>query len=350
MSSSIKVGIIGCGVISHTHIKCFQSIEGVEVALLCDLVEEKAKERAEKYGIGEICTDYKEMLKNPDIDCISICTDHASHSPIAVDALNAGKHVLCEKALAASKEGLDAMMEAHVANCKLVFSGIFQHRFDRINRKVKKLLDAGTFGRVLTAGIQHRCLRTHDYYSADKWRGTWESEGGAVLINQAIHVIDLLNWITGGVASLTGAYSNLTHEDVMETEDTAVASLKFKNGSLGTIEATCSSHLDWEHTIFIHGSLGSVEIRNDKPIKVLFGDKELQKKVEADLSGTGKADAVQEGKGYYGGGHQAQIFDFVEAIREGREPFVTAQSARKTVDLILAVYEAYNTRSWVELD
>ncbi len=350
MSKPVNVAVIGCGVIAPTHIESFLGLDDkVRVVCLCDLVEEKAQALATRYGVDAVHVDFREMLAAENIDAVSVCTDHASHAPICVAALEAGKHVLCEKALAATATGLDSMMAAHEKCPELVFSGVFQHRFDGVNRVLKQLLEDGVFGRILTAGIQMRCLRTPGYYEADRWRGTWAEEGGSVLINQAIHFIDLLAWLMGGVRSLSGTHDNLTHGGSIETEDTAVASLRFANGALGTIEATCSSHLGWEPTLAIHGALGSVEVRNGRATKVAFEDKTIEEQAKSQLSVATDSPGAEAGKIYYGTGHAAQIADFIDAIREVRNPYVRAESARHTVDVVLAIYESCRQNGWVDL-
>jgi len=344
-----KVGIIGCGVIAPSHIESYQKQEQVEVAWLCDLNKEKALALAETYRVNHVTADYRQLLTAGDVDGVSVCTDHASHAPICVAALEAGKHVLCEKALAATSEGLDAMLAAHKRHADLVFSGIFQHRFDTRNRLLKQWVTDRVFGTILTAGVQIRCLRTPEYYTADSWRGTWAQEGGSVLINQAIHFIDMLAWLMGGVSQLCGTYDNLTHGDSIETEDTAVASLRFANGALGSIEATCSSHISWEPTLSIHGTVGSVEVRNGHCVKMVFEDETLGKKVQSEWDAAADGPEVSVGKTYYGSGHPAQIADFVEAMREGRAPFVEASSARHAVDVVLAIYKSHRLNGWVSV-
>ncbi len=349
MSKRIKVAVIGCGVIAPTHIESYLAQDQVEVAWLCDLVEQKARGLAEKYGVANVATDYRQVLADAEVDCVSVCTDHASHAPICVAALEAGKHVLCEKALAATAEGLDAVLAAHGRHPGRVFAGVFQHRFDAVSRLLKRQVDEGLFGTILTGGVQVRCLRTPGYYEADRWRGTWAEEGGSVLINQAIHFIDLLAWLMGGVTRLCGTYDNLTHGGSIETEDTAVASLRFANGALGTLEATCSSHLSWEPTLSIHGTVGSVDVRNGRCVKAVFEDEALGRQVQAELDAAADGPGVQAGKTYYGKGHAAQIADFVEAAREQRQPYVTAASARHAVDVVLAIYRSHRQNGWVAL-
>lgn len=345
---SIKCGIIGCGVVAPSHIQAYQACDEVEVTWACDLIKEKAENVAQKYQIPHVTTAYQDVLNN-DVDCISVCTDHASHAIISVDALKAGVHVLCEKALAGTHDDLDIMCDTHAAYQDTMFAGVFQHRFDFPVRYMKKLVDDGAFGHILTASVHHRCLRTNEYYTADAWRGTWAKEGGAVLINQAIHFIDALVWIMGGVEKVYGRYANMTHNGVIETEDTAVACLEFTKGAMGTIEATSSSHIEWEYTLCIHGDAGSLEMRNDTPLKVAFSDTRITEAVQSDLTQAPGRERHPSVKTYYGTGHQPQIKDFIDAQREGRLPFVTAESARHTVDVVLAIYEAHRRNASVSV-
>lgn len=349
MSEPLRVGIIGCGVIAPTHVESYQRLKSVDVAWACDLLDDRANGLAQRYDIPSTTSDYQQVLADDSVDLISVCTDHASHAQIVIDAFEAGKHVVCEKALAANIQGLQRMKHAHAQHPDLVFSGIFQHRFDGVNRLLKKLIEDGAFGTLLTVSISARCLRTRQYYQSDKWRGTWDLEGGGVLINQAIHYVDVLGWITGGVEALCAAYANRTHSKVIETEDTLTASLRFRNGALGTIEATSSSHLDWEMTVSVHGSEGSVEIRNGKPLKLTFEDEAIGKKVAEALAVANDPEGTDAGKSYYGTGHTAQIADVVDAVRQKRPPFVTGESAGHAVRIVLGAYESSNTGRWINL-
>lgn len=349
MKQSVNIGVIGCGVIGPVHAECFSLLDDATVTWACDLVESKARKLSERFDIANVATDYHDLLADASLDAVAICTDHASHALIAAAALQAGKHVLCEKALAANADGLDEMFAAHRDRPDLVFAGVFQHRFESLNRTLRTLIASSKLGTLLTAGVQVRCLRTPEYYRADAWRGTWGAEGGSTMINQAIHFIDLLAWMTGGIEAVVGAHANLTHGDSIETEDTAAATLKFRNGALGTLEATSSSHLGWEYTLSFHGSAGSLEVRNDLPTKVAFQDPDVQAEVQAALAACHDVPRPGTAKIYYGSGHPANIADFVAAIREGRPPYVTAASTRHTVELILGIYESHRTGGWVQL-
>jgi len=155
-NQKIRVGIIGCGVIAPTHADGFRRQKGVELAWACDLARDKAQKLADAFGIPGVTTDYKQVMADKTVNCIAVCTDHASHVPITVAALKAGKHVLCEKALAASEEGLNSMFAEHARHPSLVFGGVFQHRFEPVNRCLKRMVEQGVFGTILTAGVQVR--------------------------------------------------------------------------------------------------------------------------------------------------------------------------------------------------
>lgn len=345
---TVKCGIIGCGVIAPSHIESYRNLPGVEIKTLCDLVKSKAKQLAEKYSVPGVCVDYKDILNDPEIDCVSVCTDHGSHARVVTDALDAGKHVICEKALGASSDCLATMEVAHARNNHLVFTGIFQHRFEHVTRLIKEFIDRNAFGLLNTVNLNSALLRTHEYYRQDKWRGTWAEEGGSLLINQAIHYIDLINWLCGGVEEVSARFENLTHQDVIETEDTAVAIMKFKKGFIGSITATASSVETWRHTMVLSGTEGFVELHNDEVTYYNFSDKDVRQEFAERLSKCSEEKRINAGKTYYGEGHPAQIKDFIDAIREQRAPFVSAESARSTVEIVLACYESGRSGKWVK--
>ncbi len=345
----VRVGIIGCGVIAPTHASAFQKLPGVQLTWACDLVEGKAHKLASDFSIPQNTTDFRRLLRASDVDLVSVCTDHASHAKIAAAALKADKHVLCEKVLAHRPAGVDAIVAAAAARPDRVCSGVFQHRFEPLNRRIRALISEGALGTMLTASVRMRCLRTDAYYASDAWRGTWAQEGGSVLINQAIHYIDALRWIMGGVAEVCGVHANRTHAAVIETEDTAAAAVVFTSGAVGTIEATCSSHNGWESALFFQGDQGAVEIFNDRLSRVDFKDTARGEQIRADLEAATSDRIEGPGKTYYGAGHPAQLADVVDAVRTGRPPYVTAASAAETADLVLGIYRSMRTGRRVTL-
>ena len=339
----IRVAVIGCGVISPLHIDCFQSNEQSEVVCVCDIDHEKARSTAEKFSVPKFVTDVNEIFSDNNIDAVSICTDHASHTEIALSSLKHGKHTLCEKPLAANYTDLRKLVRAeHKYNDK-VFAAVFQHRFDPIYQTLTTLVEEKYFGKILTLGTSLRCHRTDEYYTSSAWRGTWKYEGGSVLINQAIHYIDLLIMIGGGVEKIVSAVcENINHKNIIETEDTASAILKLKCGSIGIIEATNASNIDWEAKITINGTRGSVEIINENISKISFSEKSVEDEVKARLESLTSPPIHDNAKPYYGSGHTAQISNFINAINTGAKPLVTVSSAAETVKTIFEIYKKAN--------
>ncbi len=348
MAKPVRIGIIGCGVISATHIESYQEIDDVEVRWVCDLIEQRAARRAEQYDIPRITTDYRAVLGDDEVDAISVCTDHASHAEITIAAFKAAKHVVCEKALMSTSRGLDEMLAAHAEHSDLAFAGIFQHRFEGVNRVLRQLVDDGVLGEMLTASVQVHCLRPDSYYR-DNWHGKLAAEGGSVLINQAIHFVDSLAWIMGGVKSLCAMKDNLAHQDVIETEDTLTASVRFINGALGTIEATSASHLNWEFILALHGTEGSIELRNNKPTQLAFADAQTEQRVRRLLETANDPQGVAGARSHYGTGHKAQLADFVDAIRKGHRPFVTGEMAAHANQIVLAAYRSAEEGRWIDV-
>lgn len=348
--NKIKCGIIGCGVIAPSHIESYINLDNVEVTRVCDLVSEKASAIAKRYNIHQADTDYRLILNDPEIDCVSVCTDHGSHAEIVIAALNCGKHVLCEKALGVRPKCLDDIVAAHRQHPELACGGIFQHRFEKTNRYVKSLIEAGAFGTITNINLNVTTLRTDAYYNADQWRGTWAEEGGSLLINQAIHFIDLINWLSGGISELYAKCENMTHQASIETEDAAAIILKFRKGMLGTVTATSSSVEPWRQLISISGTHGYVEMLNNEVIYHRFEPSELNDEVSRKLQACHDEKTIASNKDYYGEGHPAQIKDFIKAIRENRQPFVSAESASSTVEIVLGCYESSKTGQWVTLN
>ena len=337
---TIHIGIIGCGVIAPAHIESYLLLPDVKIDWACDLLPERAGKIAQRYGIPKTTTVATDVFSDPEVDGVSICTPHDAHAPLCVQALASGKDVLCEKPLSSSPEGLSSMLKAAEQYPDGIFAAIFQHRFTFLYQTLKELIENGKFGKPLTAAMRHHCLRTPEYYRKDAWRGTWAHEGGGTLINQSIHFLDLLQWVMGGVQDCQGFFANIGHRDVIETEDTLVGTLRFRNGALGTIETTNASNLSWETSIDIHGTEGSVEIRDDEIRQAVFTDPDarrlLEKAIEKDKANASK----MVGKAYYGLGHPANIADFVSSVRNRTRPYVDVRDAAVTTALVHKLYAA----------
>ncbi len=336
------VGIIGCGVIGPVHLESYLLVPGVRVRAVCDLRPDRMERLADRHPKLSLArhSRYADLLADPEIHAVSVCTDHASHEEIVLAALAAGKHVLCEKPLGISAASLDRMVAAAEAAAPLVCAGVFQHRFDPIYRRLRAIIAEGRLGRMLTASARHYCDRPASYYHADGWRGTRQGEGGSLLINQSIHFLDILQWVMGGADCLQAATANLAHSGVIETEDTAALLLRFPDGALGAFTATSASHHAWQSALQFIGTEGSVLIENGHLRKCAHRDGAVAAALESRLSNITETEGVAAAKVYYGTSHPAQIRDFIEAIRQRRAPEIPFREARKAVDLVLAAYAA----------
>ena len=337
----VRVAVIGCGVISELHLRCYAHNPDADVVAVCDLVPERARSAARERAPGaRWTTKAADVFADPSVDAVSICTDHASHCRLACAALAAGKHVLCEKSLARTAGDLERMLAAAAAHPRLVAAGVFQHRFEPLPRVLRDLVAEGAFGRLLTATGSLHTLRDARYFGKDAWRGTKKGEGGSALINQSIHYFDLLLWIAGGADAARAFSANLGHRGVIETEDTVAVALRLRNGAVGSFVATIAGMRQWKSALAFQGTAGSVEVRDDALFSLVLADKAAEKRVRAriDRALAAGAGLFPKGKDYYGPGHQAQIDDFVRAVRTGRRPFVTFADAAESDAAVFAAY------------
>ncbi|MFO8006196.1 MAG: Gfo/Idh/MocA family oxidoreductase, partial [Candidatus Brocadiia bacterium] len=325
-NDKVRYAVIGCGVIGPVHADAVCRSPSAELVAACDVVPERARQCADTYG-GTPYSDYAQMLKAQQPEAVSICTPHHNHAEIAVGCLEAGAAVLCEKPLAIRREDLDRMAQAAARNGRPL-GGIFQHRFDRAAGIMREALAEGLFGHVLTAGVRTRVFRGPDYYGSAAWRGTWDGEGGGVLINQAIHSIDMLQWLAGPVVSIFGRWTNRRLGDCIETEDTASAALEFADGAMGYIEATASSHCDFRSVVDVCGTEGDFTLSTageGRVTELSLRDDAAERELRDELDAAEEADrAPSPGKSCYGDSHRRQVAEFVDAVLEDRPPAVTA--------------------------
>jgi predicted dehydrogenase len=339
----VRVAVIGCGVISELHLKCLAHNPDAEVVAVCDLLPERAEAAARDRAPGaRWTTSASEIFASHDVDAVCICTDHASHAPLACAALDAGKHVLCEKCLAVNAPALRKMLAAAAAHPELVAAGVFQHRFEPLPRILRDLVAEGAFGRLLTASGSLHTFRDDDYFKRDAWRGTKKGKGGSVLINQSIHYFDLMLWIAGGAVSARAFSANLGHQGVIETEDTVSVALALRNGALGSFVATSAGIPQWRSVLSFQGTKGGFEMRDDRLASLTVPDKAEERRIRGRIEAALDAAKAQFAKGrdYYGPGHQAQIDDFIRAIRAGGRPYVTFADAAESASMVFAAYSS----------
>jgi len=327
-TDKIGWGIIGCGVISGTHVDAVKANKQAELVQVCDIVEEKAKKVAEEHNCSYV-TSIKELLSNDDIQAVSICTPSGMHSEHAIAAARAGKHILCEKPLDITLEKIDAMIEAAEVN-DVKLAAVFQYRTYATSQKVRQAVRNGKLGKLVLGDCYQKYFRSHEYYGSGEWRATWELDGGGALMNQGVHGVDLLLWIMGNVARVSAYCRRLVRN--IEVEDTSVVNLEFTNGALGTLVTTTSVTPGENIRIEIHGDNGSIKLQGNDIIQwAIEGEEEITG--ESTDEGT-----ASDPTAVAASGHTEHVRDLCEAIINDREPAIPGREARKSVELIKAIY------------
>lgn len=335
----IKFAIIGCGRISHRHLELLakNQINGAELVAVCDIQADRAVAAGEKFNVPHFTT-FEALLKSVDFNVATILTPSGMHPEHAIAFLDAGKHVVVEKPMALRMADADLMAAAAQKNNRELFV-VKQNRYNIPVTKLSQALQEKRFGRVLMGTVRVRWCRDQKYYDQDAWRGTWAMDGG-VFTNQASHHVDLLNWVMGGDIESVYAQSD-TFLVKTETEDTGVAIIRYKNGSIGLIEATTAVRpQDLEGSISVMGSEGSVEIagfavneikhwnfRNPIP-----ADAEIREKYSVNPPNV------------YGYGHQAYLQDVVRCLTGEIKNPLDGREGKKSLELITAIYESIETK------
>lgn len=337
MKEQLRFGIVGCGVIGAAHAEAIESLPEAELVAVADVVPERAHALADQYGVRPH-TSLGDMLDEEDLDVVDVCTASGLHGEHACAIMRSGRHVIVEKPIEVRLDAIDEMLRVQ-AEAQVQLAVIFQHRFDSSSRRLRGLLDEGALGRLVAGNAAILWWRSQAYYDSGDWRGTWALDGGGVLMNQAIHSIDLLQWFMGPVRSVLAYTETRTHR--METEDTAVATLRFRNGALGSITATTGAYPGVTTRLEVLGDRGSAVIERDRlrylALATADGDavgaygREGREQPEAEVDAD-EPPSIST--------HAMQIRDAVEAIRIGRKPLVDGHDARMSVRLILAIYES----------
>jgi len=329
-------GIIGAGLIADFHAKAIQSLDNARLTGVCGTNQKKAGALAEKYN----CTkydNYSDMLRSGDIDVVTIATPSGAHLEPVVEAAKYGKHVICEKPLEISLDRIDTMIEAH-AKAGTSLGGIFNFRFEETTDIIKNAVDGGRLGTITYAAVYVPWWRNDAYYEG--WHGTWKLDGGGAMMNQSIHMVDLLQYIMGPVNSLAAFTSKLGHPQI-ETEDAAVAALQFKNNALGVIYGTTASYPGQFRRLEITGTKGTIVLVENSLEVWQFAemndeDKQIIKKYGSVEGGGGVADPAAISFM----GHAKNIAAFLKALDEGRKFEIEGTEARKAVEIILDMYQS----------
>ncbi|MHC4796587.1 MAG: Gfo/Idh/MocA family protein [Planctomycetota bacterium] len=350
----LKTAIVGCGKVTDLHAAALANLEESDFRAVCSRSQEKAERYGQKYGVRGYC-NLDEMITKEKLDVIIVCTPHPYHAAPAIEAAELGVHILVEKPLASCLGDCDAMIEAaRKGGVKL--GTVCQRRFYGPCQRIRKAIDDGKIGKPVLGTVYMLGWRDRAYYESDPWRGTWDAEGGGAPVNQAPHQLDLLQWYMGPIDELFAFWDNLNHPYI-EVEDTAVAVIRFKNGGLGNIMVSNSQNPALFGKVMIHGdNSASVGVQTDGGAMFIAGmsditeppindywtvpgeEKMLEEWQQQDAEFFNSINAME----YY---HELQIRDFLRAVIDDRDPLVTGEAGRRTVEIFTAVYRSQRDRA-----
>jgi UDP-N-acetyl-2-amino-2-deoxyglucuronate dehydrogenase len=354
---TLGVGIIGAGAISSSHAAAYSS-NGRRIRLVgvADLDLDRARQVQRRFHADTAVADYRELLARPEVDLVSVCTPPATHAEITIDALEAGKHVLCEKPMTTAAE--DAAVVARVASehPELQMSCVFQHRDDPALRRARWVINEGIIGSIISARVGAHAARGADYYG--EARGMWRTDGGGALMVQGIHLLDSLTWLLGEVESVSATTATLMHD--IEAEDTAAGWARLASGGLVTIECDTCAHRD-AYEMDIQGQLGSLHLRYypgwgrawryslelDRRHDVRRATGRARRCVRSpafartkDLARIATARAIHRPACQRRQGHGPHIARFLDAVESGTGAPVPAVEARRSVELVVGFYRS----------
>ena len=334
MPPTTRFGLIGCGRIASRHAQSISELGDARLVAVADVVASRAERYAKEYQ-ADAYVDYRRLLERRDIDVVTICTPSGMHAQMAIDAMQVGKHVIVEKPMALKLEDADRMI-ATAKSLGVKLCVVLQNRYNPPMQDLRRVIDEGRLGKLLLGNATVRWYRPQEYYE-DGWHGTWEMDGGA-LMNQSIHHIDALQWLMGEVESVFAYTATLAHK--MQAEDTGVAVIRFKSGAIGSVEgSTVTFPENLEGSVALFGERGSVKV----------GGTALNRKVIWKIEGALEHENVLlrrdevDPPSIYGFSHKAVIADMIAAIEQNRAPTTDGISARKSVALVLAMYESART-------
>ena len=337
---------MGTGMIGEHHARAIaaNAEKGAHLVAMGHYNQARFAEIEHRFGVP--CMLEQELLLNPAVDVVCICTPSGQHSEQAIRAAEAGKHVLVEKPMAISMANADAMIAACQKN-QVTLGVAFPNRTKPLFQEIHRSIRSGQLG-DLTLGLANIPFhRPQSYYNQAKWRGTWALDGGGVLMNQGIHLIDLLAWYMGDPVEVR-AFAHTLHQQI-EVEDTLSASLRFKNGALAAINATTTASPGFPPRIEIYGTRGGVQVEGDLPVRwMLDGQAASSNSYSAQIGVSQPRQSTSVPAAGPGAnprsistdGHTALVRDFIDAVRDHRPPLVDGAEGKRSLAIILAIYQA----------
>jgi UDP-N-acetyl-2-amino-2-deoxyglucuronate dehydrogenase len=348
MSHKFRFGIIGAGVISAYHAKAIQEHPDGEIVAVADVVKASADRFVAEHG-GEAMTDLDAMLRRPDIDAVCVCSPTYLHAEHAIAAMKAGKHVIVEKSMAINlKDATRMITTAREKNVKLAV--IFQKRTEEAAQRIKRAIADGIFGRMVFGDASIKYWRNQAYYDSADWRGTWDKEGGGASMTQGTHGIDLLLFMMGDVEKIYAWMDTVAHVRI-EVEDVALALLKYKNGAYGRLQTATAANPGQGNVFEFNGTHGTAVLVEDTITSWAVSDSKEVVARETIVGVEGKAStAASSATVFPVEGHIKQIANFIAAVRGEEELICDGVEGRRSLHLILALYESARRREELYLD
>lgn len=340
MAKQYGVGIIGAGMIAEYHAQAIEGSDRTRLVAACARIEDADAVNA--FAAKHACkayTDFNEMLKDDAIDIVTIATPSGGHMEPAIAAAQAGKHALVEKPIEITLDRIDRILAAH-DKAGTTVGGFFNGRFTEPAGLLREAVDQGRFGRMTFGMAFGPWWRDQSYYDEGGWKGTMRLDGGGALMNQGIHTIDLLQWMMGPVESVSAHTATLAHTNI-EVEDTGAASIRFANGAIGMVGCATSMWPGHFRIVEVSGDKGTVALADSKFLFWQFAeesdrDEQIRKEfVEFPGAGVG---ASNPSAGLTSAGHQANLEQFIAAMEAGEPPPISGPDARRSVEIILAIY------------
>ena len=339
MSKKIGYAVVGLGV-GRTHCDSAYNSQNADLVAVCDLLENRLEAAKKAYDGVLTYTSFEEMLKNPDIDIVSIAVPSGLHAELAVLALENGKNILVEKPIDITVENAMKIENARVKT-GLKVGVIHQNRFNAVMKPVKEAVDSGKIGKLILGSFAVKWFRDQNYYDNGGWRGTWEMDGGGSLMNQAVHTVDLMQWLMGDVLSVTSSMGIYSHK--IQTEDLTVSIVKFKSGAVATFTSSTCCYPGICTDIQLYGEKGSIEIDGDiLKLWKIMGDDSFEENTMLETYGAGNGAAAALDPALIMG-HAFQVEDIISAVIEDRQPLVIPLDAIKSVRIINSIYESART-------
>lgn len=337
----VGFGIIGTGAVADAHAKAVTNSGFAELVAVYDIVPERAQAFAAKYNAVAV-NSFEEFLALPGLEAVTVATPSGFHHDPVIAAAKAGKHILCEKPLEITLEKIDDMIRV-CDECNVLLAAVFQSRFKKAVVAIRKAIDEGRFGKLVSVSAKQLWYRDESYYKSASWRGTWAVDGGGALMNQGSHTVDLLLYLGGEVKKVCGHTSNFVHD--IEVEDTAFVRMDYVNGASGTLEVSTACNPGFPVTVEITGTRGSAVLKQDTLDRWVFADpREEDEAIRKEFaSGTGRSGGASTAMDFDFHGHMEHVDNLARAIREGEPLILSGRDGRLAVEFIRAVYESSNT-------